>query len=66
MFLLVRDIERRTRYFLERLQEAGYDGYAELRVLLEVMHYARANLSKYPRFTGLREVLGRYVEDLRG
>lgn len=43
VFLLVRDIERRTRYFLDRLQEAGYDGYAELRVLLEVMHYARAN-----------------------
>lgn len=43
VFLLVRDIERRTRYFLERLQEGGYDGYAELRVLLEVMHYARAN-----------------------
>lgn len=43
VFLLVRDIERRTRYFLERLQEAGYDGYAELRVLLEVMHYARAH-----------------------
>ena len=43
VFLLVRDIERRTRYFLERFQEAGYDGYAELRVLLEVMHYARAN-----------------------
>jgi hypothetical protein len=43
VFLLVRDVERRTRYFLERLQEAGYDGYAELRVLLEVMHYARAN-----------------------
>ena len=43
VFLLVRDIERRTRYFLERLQEAGYDGYSELRVMLEVMHYARAN-----------------------
>ena len=43
VFLLVRDLERRTRYFLERFQEAGYDGYAELRVLLEVMHYARAN-----------------------
>lgn len=43
VFLLVRDLERRTRYFLERLQAAGYDGYAELRVLLEVMHYARAH-----------------------
>lgn len=43
VFLLVRDIERRTRYFLERFQEAGYDGYAELRVLLEVMHYARSH-----------------------
>jgi len=30
------------------------------------LHYARANLSKYPRFAGLRDVLGRYVEDLRG
>ena len=42
VFLLVRDLERRTRYFLERLQQAGYDGYGELRVLLEVMHYARS------------------------
>ena len=42
VFLLVRDLERRTRYFLERFQEAGYDGYAELRILLEAMHYARA------------------------
>ena len=42
VFLLVRDLERRARYFLERLQQAGYDGYGELRVLLEVMHYARA------------------------
>jgi aminoglycoside/choline kinase family phosphotransferase len=30
------------------------------------LHYARTNLSKYPRFAGLREVLGRYVEELRG
>jgi hypothetical protein len=27
---------------------------------------ARTNLAKYPRFAGLREVLGRYVEELRG
>jgi len=27
---------------------------------------ARVNLAKYPRFAALREVLGRYVEDLRG
>jgi len=30
------------------------------------LHYARINLTKYPRFAGLREVLGRYVEELRG
>jgi aminoglycoside/choline kinase family phosphotransferase len=30
------------------------------------LHYARTNLAKYPRFAGLREVLGRYVEELRG
>jgi aminoglycoside/choline kinase family phosphotransferase len=30
------------------------------------LHYARANLSRYPRLAGLREVLGRYVEELRG
>jgi hypothetical protein len=27
---------------------------------------ARTNLAKYPRFAGLRELLGRYVEELRG
>ena len=27
---------------------------------------ARTNLAKYPRFSGLRELLGRYVEELRG
>jgi hypothetical protein len=27
---------------------------------------ARINLAKYPRFAALREVLGHYVEDLRG
>jgi hypothetical protein len=30
------------------------------------LHYARTNLAKYPRFTGLREVLGRYVTELGG
>jgi len=30
------------------------------------LHYARINLVKYPRFKGLRDVLGRYVEELRG
>jgi len=30
------------------------------------LHYARTNLAKYPRFDRLREVLGRYVEELRG
>jgi len=30
------------------------------------LHYARANLAKYARFEGLREVLGRYVEELAG
>jgi N-acetylmuramate 1-kinase len=29
------------------------------------IHYARANLAKYERFARLREVLGRYVEELR-
>ena len=30
------------------------------------LHYAARNLAKYPRFAGLRELLGRYVEELRG
>jgi hypothetical protein len=30
------------------------------------LHYARTNLAKYPRFAGLRDVLGRYVDELRG
>jgi hypothetical protein len=30
------------------------------------LHYARTNLAKYPRFARLREVLGRYVEELGG
>jgi len=30
------------------------------------LHYARVNLGKYSRFKGLREVLGRYVPELRG
>jgi aminoglycoside/choline kinase family phosphotransferase len=29
------------------------------------LHHARVNLAKYPRFAALRELLGRYVEDLR-
>ena len=30
------------------------------------LHYARVNIAKYARFQGLREVLGRYVEELGG
>ena len=29
------------------------------------LHYARANLAKYPRFARLQEVLGRYVSELQ-
>jgi hypothetical protein len=30
------------------------------------LHYARVNIAKYARFQGLREILGRYVEELGG
>ena len=61
VFLLVRDLERRARYFLERFQEAGYDGYAELRIVLEVMHYARANHLGVMELTNAIDDFGRPV-----
>jgi hypothetical protein len=36
-----------------------------LQYIPRTLHYARANLAKYPRFARLGELLGLYVAELR-
>lgn len=41
VFLLIRDFERRPKYFYDRLEGGGVDARAVMTVVLEVLHYAR-------------------------
>ena len=56
---------------LKALGTFGYQTAARrnpvyIQYMPRTLHYAGTNLAKYPRLAGLREVLGRYVEELRG
>lgn len=71
-------VEFRRRFDLMALQRnlkaLGTFGYQTatrrnpvyIQYMPRTLNSARTNLAKYPRFAGLREVLGRYVEELRG
>jgi len=71
-------VEFRRRFDLMALQRnlkaLGTFGYQTatrrnpvyIQYIPRTLNSARTNLAKYPRFAGLRELLGRYVEELRG
>ena len=71
-------VEFRRRFDLMALQRnlkaLGTFGYQTatrrnpvyIQYIPRTLTYARTNLAKYPRFAGLRELLGRYVDELRG
>lgn len=71
-------VEFRRRFDLMALQRnlkaLGTFGYQTatrrnpvyIQYIPRTLNYARTNLAKYPRFAGLRELLGRYVGELRG
>jgi aminoglycoside/choline kinase family phosphotransferase len=71
-------VEFRRRFDLMALQRnlkaLGTFGYQTatrrnpvyIQYIPRTLTYARTNLVKYPRFAGLRELLGRYVDELRG
>jgi aminoglycoside/choline kinase family phosphotransferase len=70
-------VEFRRRFDLMALQRnlkaLGTFGYQTatrrnpvyIQYIPRTLHYARSNLAKYPRFAGLRELLGLYVSELR-
>jgi hypothetical protein len=70
-------VEFRRRFDLMALQRnlkaLGTFGYQTatrrnpvyIQYIPRTLNSARTNLAKYPRFAGLRELLGRYVEELR-
>jgi len=71
-------VEFRRRFDLMALQRnlkaLGTFGYQTatrrnpvyIQYIPRTLNSARTNLAKYPRFAGLRELLGRYVAELRG
>jgi hypothetical protein len=71
-------VEFRRRFDLMALQRnlkaLGTFGYQTatrrnpvyIQYIPRTLNSARTNLAKYPRFAALRELLGRYVEELRG